>query len=71
MLHTRLLAAAGLGLGLSAALLAPASAQQDNAKPWFIPGQHAAPHAVPRPVARPREAAAPAPGPAAETPVPV
>ncbi len=64
MLHTRRFAAAGLGLVLSAALLAPASAQQAD-KQWFIPHQEAAPHPAPRP------AAAPAAAPTEETPVPV
>lgn len=52
MLHTRRLATAGLGLALSATLLAPALAQQAN-KQWFIPHQEAAPHPAPHPVAAP------------------
>ena len=56
VLHTRVLAAAGLGLALAATAFSPASAQQD--KQWFIPGQHTAPRPAP-----PHPAAAPAPRP--------
>jgi Skp family chaperone for outer membrane proteins len=51
VLHTRLLAAAGLGLALLFTAAAPASAQQDNQKQWFIPGQAKPPPRAPvRPV---------------------
>ncbi len=61
MRHTRVFAAAGLGLALAASAFAPASAQQD--KQWFIPGQHTPARGAPgrleprQPVAAPARAA--------------